>query len=44
MTRHILNDNPEYAVFARRRKEATAANDKAVADQQSQGGRLHGAV
>ncbi len=30
---HILNDKPEYAVFARRRKEATAAFDRAVAAQ-----------
>ncbi len=35
MTHHILADNPQFAVFAKRRRQATQAFDKAVADQQS---------
>jgi len=34
MSHPILSDNPQYAAFARRRREASAAFDKAVADQQ----------
>jgi len=34
MAHRILDDNPQYAAFAERRREASAAFDKAVADQQ----------
>jgi hypothetical protein len=34
MAHKILDENPQYAAFAKRRREASAAFDKAVADQQ----------